>query len=267
MKDDDAPDPLSRIRDHVRAERANDAALEAVARGEVDTELVTELERRAASDEETAAMLAASRPLGAAVEDRIAARLVVDEKTSTSTSATGGVATGGRVIAFVRRNAMYVAPFAVAAAALLYVGRGGSSGTGGAALPDYSVVATGEREMRGAADEKAVLELRGGADAGFEIVARPATGAATRVVAYVFAIGDGEPSAVEAKVDVAPEGAVKIKGRARALEGAREIRIVLGTAADFTRYEDALSHARDGRSDGHVRVLSIPVVRLSTGAK
>jgi hypothetical protein len=261
MTDDDAlDDPMSRLRDHVRAEQADDAALEAVARGEAGTELVAELERRAAGDAQVAAMVQASRPLGAEAEARIAATLVASANAKASANANAKA--NGRVLAFVRRNAMYVAPFAVAAAALVYVGRSGS-GAGGPALPDYTVVAISEREMRGAAEPQAALELRGGADAGFEIVARPATTAATRVVAYVFAVGEGEPSPVDATIEIAPGGAVKIKGRARALAGAREVRVVLGAPTDFTRYEDALSRARDGKSDAHVRVLSVPIVRLA----
>jgi hypothetical protein len=209
-------------------------------------------------------MIAASRPLGPEVEAKIAAKIAakVSGAAASTSKSTIEKPNPGRVIAFVRRNAMYVAPFAVAAAALLYVGSGRQ---GGPELPDYSIVASGEREMRGAGapPSQGVLELRGGTEAGFEIVARPATRAATRVVAYAFAIGEGEPSPVDAKIDVAPEGAVKVHGRARALDGAREVRVVLGTAADFKRFEDALSHARDGKSDGHVRVLSVPIVRVA----
>ena len=174
----------------------------------------------------------------------------------------GAASKPGRVLAFVRRGAVYVAPLAVAAAVLVYVGRGDTTH---ANLPDYSVVATSEKEMRGAdlaAAPRTQLELRGGTDAVFELIVRPATSVPIKVVAYVFAIGDGEPNAVDAKVEVAPEGAVRINGRARALAGAREVRVVVGPASDFTRYEDALSRARDGKSDGQVRVLVVPIVRI-----
>ena len=234
MKDDDVREALSRVRDHVRAERA-------------------------AHDREAAALVDASRPLGAEVEERIAARVSPKPKVD---ARAGADPKPGRVLAFVRRNAVYVAPLAVAAAVLVYLGRGE---TNHANLPEYSVVATSEKEMRGAdqaATPQAQLELRGGTDAVFELVVRPATSVPVKVVAYVFAIGEGEPNAVDAKVEVAPEGAVRINGRARALTGAREVRVVLGPASDFKRYEDALSHARDGKSDGQVRVLVVPIVRV-----
>ena len=53
-------DVLARIRDHVRADRADDVALEAVARGERGDKVV-ELGRRALGDADLAAMIEASR--------------------------------------------------------------------------------------------------------------------------------------------------------------------------------------------------------------
>ena len=266
MKDDDARDALSLVRDHVRAERADDAALEALASGDESSPLVAKLVERAANDREAAALVDASRPLGADAEERIAARLSVKPSVTAPTAPAAPTAPKpGRVLAFVRRNAVYVAPLAVAAAVLVYVGRGDPTH---ASLPDYSVAAKSEKEMRGAdvaAAPPAQLELRGGTDAVFELVVRPATTVPIKVVAYVFAIGEGEPSAVDAKIEIAPEGAVRINGRARALAGAREVRVVVGPASDFKRYEDALARARDGKSDGQVRVLVVPIVRARRG--
>ena len=131
-------------------------------------------------------------------------------------------------------------------------------------MPEYSFVASGEKEMRGDAPPGAAgaLRLRDDPDATFEILARPATPATGKVVAYVFAIGEGDPSAVEASVELAPEGSVRIRGRAASLRGAREVRVVLGTANDsIKRYEDALSRAREGRSDASIRVLVVPIAR------
>ena len=258
MKEDEARGPLSLVRDHVRGERTHDAALEALARGEASSPSVAELEERSGSDAEVAAMLEASRPFGPEVLDRIAARVTANASAIAVPSARPPVV-GGRVLAFVRRHAAIVAPLAVAAAVLLYMGRADEAHLG---LPDYFVVATGEREMRGADQPHATLELRGGANASFEIVARPATTVPTPVVAYLFAIGDGEPNPIEAKVEIAAEGSVRIKGSARALAGARELRLVLGPASDFKRYEDALSRARAGTSDGQVRVLVVPILRI-----
>lgn len=165
-------------------------------------------------------------------------------------------ADAGRVAAFVRRAVVVAVAVTVGAAVIVYLGRGGTSRT---SLPEYAVVASGEKEMRGAGE---TLELRDGEGATFEILARPGTDAGAHVVAYVFAIGEGEPNPVEAKVEVALGGAVRIRGRARALDGAREVRVVLGSTSDFARFEDALARARDRTSDAHVRVLVVPIVRV-----
>jgi hypothetical protein len=258
MTDIEGPSVLAAVRDHVRSERADDAALEALARGESDAASVASLEARAEGEAEVRAMIAASKPLGDAAIDRITAR--VHAKAAKAVDA-GAKRNTGNVVAFMRRAAVVVGPLALAAVVVLYAGRGGEKGH--ALLPDYTFVASGEQTMRGANDTAPALRLHGGASATFEITARPATQAGAKVVAYVFAIeADHEPSAVDASVEVAPEGAIRIRGRARALDGAREVRVVIGTANDsIKRYEDALTRARDGQGDVWTRVLVIPIVR------
>jgi hypothetical protein len=109
------------------------------------------------------------------------------------------------------------------------------------------------------------FEVRPGRDTPFELAAVPAVPVATKLVAFAFAMGNGdsEPSPVEAKVAISPDGTVRLAGRGRTLEGSREVRVVLGAAADFKRYEDALGAARAGTSDGQVRVLVVPIVRVA----
>lgn len=256
---------LAGVRDHVRAERADDAALEAIARGEAGTEAAAELEQRAAVDTEAAALVAASRPLGDDVVSRIAAQVGPKPSAEKSVAKSTEIPTAARpsaakITPFRRRAVMLAGPVALAACMLLYFGVREPALTG-ALLPDYGVVASSQKEMRGADEPRPSLELRGGPDAEFEILARPTT-TTGKVVAFAFAIGDGEPNPVEAKVEIAPEGAVRIRGRGRALDGAREVRIVLGTASDsIKRYEDALSRARSGKSDAKVRVLVVPIKR------
>jgi hypothetical protein len=124
------------------------------------------------------------------------------------------------------------------------------------------VSASSDQTMRGPAEPASNrLRLHSG-DAPFEIVVRPATTSGGKVVAYVFAIGEGEPNPVEANVEIAPEGSIRIKGRTRALDGAREVRIVIGVAQEsIKRFDDALVRARDGKSDASVRVVTLPIVR------
>ena len=255
-------DLLGQVRDHLRGERADDAALEAVARGETGTETVAELELRAQDDREVAALVAASRPLGADVEARIAARVTAEAAPAKAGSRP--TAPRPNVVSFARRVGIIAGPLALAAAVLLWVLAGRNGETARTLLPDYAVSATSDQTMRGVADPpSAALRLHVG-DAPFEIVLRPATTAGVKVVAYAFAIaiGEGEPNPIEAKVEIAPEGGIRIRGRAGALVGAREVRIVIGVPTGaIKRFDDALARARDARSDASVRVITIPILR------
>ncbi len=249
-------DLLGQVRDHLRGERADDAALEAVARGET----VAELELRALEDRELAALVAASRPLGADVEARIAAR--VTGEAAPAKAGSKPTAPRPNVVSFARRIGVIAGPLALAAAVLLWVLAGRNGATGPTLLPGYTVSATSDQTMRGVTDPpSAALRLHAG-DAPFEIVLRPATTAGAKVVAYAFAIGEGEPNPIEAKVEIAPEGGIRIRGRAGALVGAREVRIVIGVpTGSIKRFDDALARARDARSDASVRVITIPILR------
>ena len=144
-----------------------------------------------------------------------------------------------------------VALLATAAAILMYFGLGSRRAAEHPALPEY----TAPR-----------FELLPGRDVPFELAAIPSRPVTIKVVAFAFAMGgaaDAEPNPVDAKVEIAPDGAVRLRGRGRALEGAREVRVVIGAAADFKRYEDALATAREGSSSAQVRVLVVPVVRVA----
>jgi len=235
MKEDD--DALALVRDLVRRERADDAALEAIARGEANDESAA-LERHAASDQEVAALLAASRPLGPDVERAIASRIAP----ATPSAKKRASSMAGRITPL-------VGGLALAAAVVLYVAAGRPTEVPHALLPDYALAASSEQSMRGAPEKAgAVLHLHGRPDAPFEIIARPTSAAGTRVVAYLFAIGEGEPNPVDASVEIAPGGAIRIRGEARALAGARELRLVIGDRALRRR-----AFSRAGRQERRAR--------------
>jgi hypothetical protein len=80
-------------------------------------------------------------------------------------------------------------------------------------------------------------------------------------VAYAFVMQGGEPSPLDATVDVAEAGSVRFTGVAKALEGASEVRLVIGSTESIAKFDEALARARDGTSDGRVRVLTIPIER------
>ncbi len=242
---------LARVGEHVRGEQKDDALFERVARGEATPEELAELERAAADDAELAARLAASRPLDADVIDRIAAR-------APKPAPVVPIASRSRLR---QRLVLAAGPLALAAAMLFYFTS--QRGPSLAELPAYAVSATGEQAMRGPAEPAARLRVsRSPArDAKFEIVLRPATAPAGKVVAYAFTFATpaADPAPLEAKVEIAPEGAVRLSGPSRAIAGVKEVRIVVGEPTAIGKFDDAAARAATNRSDTHVRVLTVPI--------
>lgn len=158
-----------------------------------------------------------------------------------------------------RRAALVGAPLALAAAVVLYFVTRSTSPV----IPPYDLSASDAAgSPPAAAGGPATNRIHmGSKDARFEIVARPASASAAKVVAFPFAMIGGEPVPLEAKVDISPDGAVRIAGGFRALEGASEIRIVLGSIEAIGKFDDAHARANKGASDDHVRVLTVAIDR------
>jgi hypothetical protein len=149
-----------------------------------------------------------------------------------------------------RRFAVAVGVFAIAVGVITYVGMmRWQSGE----LPPYGVSVTdGGTHLRVVPSAKR--------DARFEVVLRPPSPPAEKLVAYAFAMGEGaEPTPLEARVDISPEGVIRIAGAARALEGARELRVVVGAPVAIGGFTDAVSRAESGRDDALVRVVRVPI--------
>ncbi len=249
---------LARLGRHVQGEQKDDARFERVARGEASPEEIADLEREAAADPELAIRLEGSRPFDGAAIDRIAARMDSLPSTRAKKSAPAANVVALRP-SWTRRVMLGAGPLALAAAMILYVVAGPRL-SGGGDLPGYTVSASGEQAMRGPADKTSSLHLSGGKDGRFELVLRPATKPDVKVVAYAFVMGT-EASALDAKIEVAAEGAVRITGATKMLDGAREIRVVLGAPSAIGRFDDALARASSGKSDGQVHVLVVPIDR------
>lgn len=251
-------DVLARVGRLAREEQSDDARFERVARGEADAAELEQLERKAAADPVLATRLAGSRPLDAGAVDRITER-VLAARSSPPAEAGNVVSLRAR---WLKRLVTGVGPLALAAAMILYVVGGPRLGPSSPELPEYSVTATSEQAMRGAAEASARLRLGKGKDARFEIVLRPATAPEKKVVAYAFAMGEpgSDPNPLDAKTEVSEEGAVRITGASRALEGAREIRVVIGDPASIGKFDDAVRRATSG-GEGPVRVLVVPIDR------
>ena len=276
MTDDEV---LARIGERARDEQKDDARLERVARGTASAEELAELERAAEADPELALRLEGSRPLEARTVDRIVASVNASPKPDPTVSAEAEKKRPGHELRTDRPNSgraplassaapfwksrlvLAAGPLALAAAVLVYIAA--ARGPTGPELPPYSVTASGEEPMRGPATSSTRLHLTNARNARFELLLRPATAPQGKVVAYPFTFtGPGsEPVPLDAKVEIAPEGAVRLSGSSRLLEGVQEIRIVLGAPTAIGKFDDAAARAVSGTTDAHVRVLSVPIDR------
>lgn len=195
----------------------------------------------------------AARPLDDDAIDRIVAKAAPSPKSTPKANA--------KVIAFPRWLTRYAAPLAVAAAVVLFVATR-DHGENGPVLPGYGVTASGQQALRGDAPKTSTLRIGKSVASRFEIVARPDTAIGdAKIVAYVFAMEGGEPVAVDAKVDVSKDGAVRVTGDARALGAAKELRIVLATPETAGGFNGAADRAKAGRSDPRVKVLAVAIER------
>lgn len=253
---------LARIGAHARDEQRDDAHHERVALGE-----------ESAEGSEVG-------PLDSAAIDRITARAVASLGAKSSEKKEPAAAPAPKdkdnVVraTFGRWLITLAGPLAIAAALVLFISsqRGPTKPTG-PELPLYAIAASGEQTTRGAPGAvgggapppESRLHLgKTGRDGRYAIVLRPATAPIGKVVAYAFVVGDvldnAEP--LDAKVEIAPEGSVRITGPSRSLEGARRIRVVVGAPEAIGKFDDALARVKSpGEGDAHVRVLTIEIDR------
>lgn len=168
-------------------------------------------------------------------------------------------------VTWLRRVSPWIGPVALAAAVVLYIGTRGAAEDQPAPLPEYTTSARGDQSLRGAPVDApaAATRLRTtGKESSFEILLRPSINAEERMAAWPFTVpasGD-EPTPLLADVEVSKEGAVRIRGKGAALEGAREIRVVLA-AASSAKFDTAAASAREGRSTPHLRVIVVGIDR------
>lgn len=266
MTDDDV---VTRIGEHVREEQRDDVRYERIARGEAGPEELAELERAAKEDSELALRLEGSRPLEPAAVDRIvgAVSKPLAEKPAPKSPAAGAPpkapAAKREPSPWKRRIVTLAGPLVLAAGMILYVTS--QRGPRLPELPPYSVTVSGEQAMRGSAGASTRLRIANAPSpsARYEIVLRPATAPEGKVVAFAFTLGSapGEPTPLEAKVEIAPEGSVRLTGASRALAGATEIRVVIGAPQAIGKFDDALARAAAGKGDDNVRVLTVAIDR------
>lgn len=193
----------------------------------------------------------AAKPLDEGAVDRIVAKV----------SPAAKAAKVAPVIAFPRWARTYAAPIAVAAAVVLFVATRDHGGDG-PILPGYAVTASGEQALRGDAPRTTTLRVGKAAASRFEIVLRPDTSVGdAKIIAYAFVMEGSEPTPLDAKVEVAKEGSVRITGDARALGASRELRVVVGTPEGAKGFVAAAERAKSAKSDEHVKVLAVTIER------
>jgi hypothetical protein len=200
----------------------------------------------------------AAKPLGDDAVDRIVARVA---PATNATKSTVPKAKPAKVIVLPTWARTYAAPIAVAAAVVLFVATR-DHGANGPALPGYAITASGEQMVRGDVPKSTTLRVGKAAASRFEIVLRPDTSVGdAKVIAYAFAKEGNEPSALDAKVEVSKDGAVRITGDARSLGASKELRVVVATPESVSGFNGALDRAKSGSSDKHVKVLAVAIER------
>jgi len=274
MKDDDLMRGLAEaLRNEERA-NGSKSKWEALSQGELGQAELDELEKLAQSDADAATALELFRPLGGAFEEEIA-QSFLGAAAGTSVQTTpdvkaapalrvvhgdGTKKTEARGAKILRLSTLVATPLAVAAAAMLYLGRAHHDD-----LPLYAMTLASDMQENRGEEHQATAETRLHRHAFFEAVARPAVPPKEPVAARAVLVRNGHASAWKAPIEISPEGSVRIAGPADALfpetRGAYDIVVALGTTSSLPD-EATLQKAaeRGGETDfrvirGHVTFL------------
>ena len=249
-------DELLRKLGAVSADRDRDrdptaAQWERLLRGELSPSEVAELERLAEHDEEAAAMLALHRPLDASEREGIVADLASHLGSPSASPLPSSPVTEPRRIPWRARAFTVGAGLARAAGVALLVTRGSAP----AALPLYTVEVTGAATSRGSAPAVAT-EAPGSAciihaspRSSFELVARSDATNAGSVSAQAFVVRGGAFTPWSGALAISPSGSVRILESGALLEGASELRVVVGREEQLAG-DAALARARSTATSG-----------------
>jgi len=170
---------------------------EALARGELSPEEVSELERRAETDPATAELLELYRPLDAEARSRIAERLVPTVVTQGSVQS---------VIPIWKRVPWVVVPVAAAALVMLWL----MQPTKLSPLPGYSATAEGgQSTVRSTLSDAGFVVLK--PDSTLTLVLRPATEVKGPVTARFYAKQGDRLDVLALEAEAAAAGALRVK--------------------------------------------------------
>lgn len=232
MSDDDRL--LAALRDAAKAEQEDalaDARWDALARGELAEDEIAQLTALAREEPALEGAPEMFAPLGAEVE----ARFLLAIQHELSREPAEAEAKASNVVSLeARRRTRRAwmagsAALALAAGAALWVAT--RPDRGGARLPEYTLLVTGgERDVR--ADEPQAVTLAPGARVTMTL--RPAEPEGGPLEARAFLAQGAAEIALEASVEVSPEGAVRMVGRAPSgaslAAGEAEIVVAIGRA-------------------------------------
>lgn len=140
---------------------------------------------------------------------------------------------------------------AAAAAAALFLLRPGPS-----PIPEYTVTASGAKDLRGDTAPTAALVVRPGSFV--DIVARPASAVSGPMAVHSYVVRDGAYSVFAGPTQVAASGAIHITGPSAPLVGASELRIVVGRP-DVLGLDPVDKAHQKGASDRGWQTLSLPI--------
>lgn len=239
-------DKLLRTLGGVASEEERDPArtkLERLNAGDLPADEVAELERQAETDEETAMLLSAYRPLDAGARERIAADLAAHVPHGAAANVHSISRAAQRPAKGQWRARAYAgaATLALAAGIAFVITRAPAS----AALPPYALEVTEAASLRGpsSANGAAVpadpaartrgCNLRASARGSFEVLARTDQPGAGDITAAAFVVHGGSVDPWTGALEVSPAGSVRIADSAGLLRGASELRLVVGRKAQL----------------------------------
>jgi hypothetical protein len=211
-------------------------------------EHIRRVDRESEADADRARVL--MDPLSEDAKTRIAARL--SGLRANDAPVQDNVARGPA--AWFRRGAPMVG-VALAAAVAVLVLRPGPQ-----AIPDYTAIATGDREVRGPAGAHGALRVLGD-DSFVELVVRPASAVSTPIDARAFVRRAGAFLRWPARIEVSSGGAVKLSGSAGSLAGADEARVIVGRPDAIGDEASAIDKIRAGGAGRGWQVVVVPIER------
>ena len=216
-------------------------------RGELSVSEVADLESLAERDAEAAMMLSLHRPLDASVREGIVSDLashLANERVPAAPPAPEP-AEPTRVGAWRARAYTVGAGLALAAGVALLVTRGGTP----AALPLYTLDVSGAATSRGpapppgAGTPAGACVLHANPRGTFELVARTDVTGAGPIAAHAFVVREGATTPWSGALELSPSGSVRILDSGALLQGASELRVVVGRKEQLAD-EVALARAR-----------------------